>query len=46
MTKTDRYSSHFTQRYLIGPNSMLLPEEMTAPYAAHFKNARVLDLGC
>ena len=42
----EQYSSVFSPDYLMGPNSMVLLDEMIAPYAGRLSGARILDLGC
>jgi len=44
--KSDRYNFVFNKQYLMGPNCMLLLEELIEPHLQKLKNARVMDLGC
>lgn len=45
MKKTDKYKELFTKEYLMGPNSVVLLEEMLEKYPLE-QGIRVLDLGC
>lgn len=45
MKKADKYKKLFTKEYLMGPNSVILLEEMLEKYPLE-QGIRVLDLGC
>ncbi len=45
MKKADKYKELFTKEYLMGPNSVVLLEEMLEKYPLE-QGIRVLDLGC
>lgn len=44
--KSDKYSDLFNSRYMMGPNCMMLLEEMDEHVPGAANGARVLDLGC
>lgn len=44
--KCDNYRGFFEAKYLMGPNSMRLLEELTTQLGDFFKGARVMDMGC
>ena len=45
MKKADKYKNLFTKEYLMGPNSVILLEEMLEKYPLE-QGTLVLDLGC